>query len=183
MKLELLIAITTLFLMYNTYHDNKYIDMIKVNVKYFKMMMYGGIGFGILFAMRKNPIHCKSLLYHANDYIKYMPIDKNVGDLITPVIDYTKNNILVDGEKPSSYPPYKEFSLGTQTNNRSVSNSRKKYVAAQQGWKCNGCANLLDHTYEIDHIVELQHGGSNEVNNLVALCRNCHGKKTFMNKL
>jgi 5-methylcytosine-specific restriction endonuclease McrA len=28
--------------------------------------------------------------------------------------------------------------------------------------------------------VRLEHGGSNNVDNLVALCRDCHGKKTAM---
>ena len=42
---------------------------------------------------------------------------------------------------------------------------------------------MLDATYEIDHIVELQHGGTNNIDNLVALCRNCHGKKTIQSYL
>ena len=41
------------------------------------------------------------------------------------------------------------------------------------------CNNILDHTYEIDHIKPLYKGGDNENTNLQALCRNCHGKKTF----
>ena len=48
---------------------------------------------------------------------------------------------------------------------------------------CGHCKHQLDATFEVDHIVELQNGGSNEVTNLVALCRNCHGKKTMMTKL
>jgi 5-methylcytosine-specific restriction endonuclease McrA len=40
------------------------------------------------------------------------------------------------------------------------------------------CKNQLDHTFEVDHQIRLEYGGSNETSNLVALCRNCHGKKT-----
>ncbi len=178
-----MILSTTLFLIYNAYHDGKYIDMIKVNIKYVKMITYGVIGFGILFAMKKNPLHCKSLLFHANDYIKYMPIDKNVGDLITPVIDYTKNNFLIDKQDNNTNTDANIYYRPSQSTNRCVSNSKKKYVAAQQSWKCKHCNNVLDHTYEIDHITELQNGGTNDVSNLVALCRNCHGKKTFLSKL
>lgn len=59
----------------------------------------------------------------------------------------------------------------------------KKYVAAQQGWKCNNCASQLSHTFEVDHKIDLRYGGTNHVSNLVALCRNCHGEKTLANKL
>ena len=66
---------------------------------------------------------------------------------------------------------------------RSVSESKKKFIASNQKWKCAHCQQLLDNTYEVDHIVALYKGGSNELNNLEALCRNCHGKKTFMEKM
>jgi 5-methylcytosine-specific restriction endonuclease McrA len=61
---------------------------------------------------------------------------------------------------------------------RSVSETKKKYVASQQNWRCGQCNSQLNHTYEIDQRVRLEYGGSNDVNNLVALCRNCHGEKT-----
>ena len=66
---------------------------------------------------------------------------------------------------------------------RNVSESKKKFIASNQKWKCAHCQNLLDNTYEVDHVVALYKGGSNELNNLEALCRNCHGKKTFMEKM
>jgi len=66
---------------------------------------------------------------------------------------------------------------------RSVSESKKKYIASNQKWKCSHCNQILDNTYEVDHIIPLYKGGSNELNNLEALCRNCHGKKTFKDKL
>jgi 5-methylcytosine-specific restriction endonuclease McrA len=37
--------------------------------------------------------------------------------------------------------------------------------------------------FEVDHVIALEHGGSNHVDNLVALCRDCHGKKTAMSFL
>jgi 5-methylcytosine-specific restriction endonuclease McrA len=47
-----------------------------------------------------------------------------------------------------------------------------------QDWKCGQCKNKLTHTFEVDHRVRLEHGGGNDVSNLVALCRECHGQKT-----
>lgn len=64
-------------------------------------------------------------------------------------------------------------------NKRNLNNNIKKYVAANQKWKCNSCNNLLDASYEIDHIIPLYKNGTNNINNLQALCRNCHGNKTI----
>lgn len=66
---------------------------------------------------------------------------------------------------------------------RKVSESLKKYVASNQKWKCKLCGNLLEATYEVDHIKPLYKGGTNDFNNLQALCRNCHGNKTLEDRL
>jgi hypothetical protein len=66
---------------------------------------------------------------------------------------------------------------------RNVSESKKKIVASSQGWKCKNCNTLFDATYEIDHKVPLYKGGTNDIDNLEALCRNCHGKKTLFDKI
>jgi rubredoxin len=62
---------------------------------------------------------------------------------------------------------------------RNVSNSTKKWVAANQSWKCAMCQELLNETYQVDHEIPLHKGGSNEKENLRALCPNCHAKKTY----
>lgn len=65
---------------------------------------------------------------------------------------------------------------------RKVSESTKKIVASNQQWRCLMCHNLLDYSYEIDHNVPLFAGGTNDISNLHALCRNCHGKKTILER-
>ena len=70
-----------------------------------------------------------------------------------------------------------------KSNNRNVTQTIKKYVASNQQWKCNYCKNLLDASYEIDHIVPLYKNGNNDLTNLQALCRNCHGKKTIIDRI
>ena len=63
---------------------------------------------------------------------------------------------------------------------RNVSSLTKKIIASNQSWKCGTCSEIMDYTYEIDHHIPLIKGGSNDISNLIALCRNCHGKKTIL---
>jgi 5-methylcytosine-specific restriction endonuclease McrA len=91
---------------------------------------------------------------------------------------------------------FAEMLLNTQVNNnnyskpivekqhkRSVSETKKKYVASSQNWTCKKCHEKLEATFEVDHVIELQDGGTNNIDNLVALCRNCHGKKGMFRKI
>ena len=80
-------------------------------------------------------------------------------------------------EDPEKRKKYKKRQL------RKVSESTKKVVASNQKWRCFMCHNLLDYSYEIDHNTPLFLGGTNHISNLHALCRNCHGKKTIMEKI
>jgi hypothetical protein len=66
---------------------------------------------------------------------------------------------------------------------RNVTGLMKKKVAADQGWKCGHCKATLDATFEVDHIKALFNGGTNDPSNLVALCPNCHRKKTVEERL
>ena len=66
---------------------------------------------------------------------------------------------------------------------RSFSKKKKKYVASQQNWKCGNCEIQLPAWFEVDHKIRLEHGGSNHINNLVAYCRDCHGKKTALESM
>lgn len=68
--------------------------------------------------------------------------------------------------------------LATQPRLRRVTECVKKRVAASQAWKCAACAKVLEATYQIDHRIPLWQGGTNEPDNLQALCPNCHAAKT-----
>jgi len=71
----------------------------------------------------------------------------------------------------------------TTKEKRNVTGLMKKKVAADQKWNCGHCHQTLDESYEVDHKVALFNGGSNDLENLIALCRNCHGKKTMAERL
>ena len=102
-----------------------------------------------------------------------------VNDLLNPIIDMTSNGYV------QQLPPTQKrmMNSGRVGNKRSVSETKKKYVASNQNWRCGKCQCQLPAWYEVDHITRLDNGGSNHINNLVALCRSCHGEKTTMENL
>ena len=182
MKIELLIFGVTGFLIVNTYHDGKYTQMLQVGQKYIKMLMFGFIGLSLYVFIKKRPDESKGLLRHANDIIKYMPIDKNTANLVAPIFDFTNAHQQIREEKMA--PQMKRMmGSGKAPHSRSVSETKKKFVAAQQDWKCAHCGRQLDASFQVDHKIRLADGGTNHVNNLDALCPNCHGKKTTMENM
>ena len=201
MNIRKWVILITVFLIANTYYDGKFTDYLILGKKYYKMIMYGFIGLSIYMFMKKHPNESQNMLIHANSLIKYMPIDKNTTDLISPIMDFTNIKETFNNFKPnpnviphlSNNPNYNTpqmrrmmnsgMQVGGNKHKRCVSESKKKFVAAQQQWKCDMCSNMLDATFEVDHKVDLQFGGSNHVSNLEALCRNCHGLKTLKNRL
>uniref|UniRef100_A0A6C0DGA8 HNH nuclease domain-containing protein n=1 Tax=viral metagenome TaxID=1070528 RepID=A0A6C0DGA8_9ZZZZ len=194
MRIELWIILITAFLIYNTYHDGKYTKVLLSYKKYYTMIFYAVLSIGIILLLRKNPNQGKNMLQYANNFVKYMPIDKSSIELFSPIFDMTSknnnsfmnsyndsgsgNNNYMTPNQPHQQqdPPLQPGGKGATK--RSVSETKKKYVAANQDWKCGHCQSQLDHTFEIDHKIRLEYGGGNDVQNLIALCRNCHGKKT-----
>jgi hypothetical protein len=159
--------------------------------KYYKMIFYALLGIGIYVLLKRNPSQGRNMLLYANNVVKFMPIDKTSMDMLSPVFDFTStcdrsfmesfNNIddtNIMGSTGLCNSDRRIVNSGKNGTKRSVSETKKKYVASQQDWKCGGCKSQLDHTFEIDHKVRLEYGGGNDVQNLIALCRNCHGKKT-----
>lgn len=188
MRLEIFVLGLTAFFVYNAYTDGKYTKMLMSFKKYYKMIFYCVLGIGIYYILKRNPSKGKEMLLYANNYVKYLPIDRNSMDMLSPIIDFTgttESSFMESFNGIQSYPPgfcpsgeQRILASGRGGTKRSVSETKKKYVAANQDWKCGHCNNQLDHTFEIDHKVRLEYGGGNDVQNLIALCRNCHGKKT-----
>jgi hypothetical protein len=188
MRLEIFILGLTAFFVYNAYMDGKYTKMLSSFKKYYKMIFYAILGIGIYYILKRNPTRGRDMLLYANNVVKCVPIDKTSMDMLSPIIDFTGSGPSQDSsfmedlnemEKPPGFATDKRLlQSGKVATKRSVSETKKKYVAANQDWKCGHCHNQLDHTFEIDHKVRLEYGGGNDVSNLIALCRNCHGIKT-----
>ena len=199
MKLELFIFGITAFLIFNTYYDGKYLKVFHSWQKEIKMSTFAFVGLSLYIFLKKNPGQTQSMMSHANDIIRYMPISRSSADMLSPFLDFANNKSLFQtdsapgqgqgqrqgqgpglGRREAQMEARITSSGRNNASKRSVSETKKKFVAAQQSWKCGHCDRQLPAWYEVDHIVRLEHGGSNNVDNLVALCRDCHGKKTAM---
>ena len=154
----------------------------------------GGVvvgAFVLYVLMKKNPMNAENILRTSNEYLKYMPIDKNTSSMISPILDFTSKRNFGDVQEhpivrvPNAQSRSQEIMMksGKKGTKRSVSETKKKFVASRQTWRCADCQSQLNAWFEVDHKVRLENGGSNHVDNLEALCRECHGKKTAMENL
>lgn len=172
MKFELYLFIICAGLIYNTYHDNKYLKLINSWKKYFKMAGIAFVGISIYLYVKKDPKNSHDMFRHASKLMSTMPVDKKSVNFAELIMNTQVNN------NNNAINPQKK-----QQHKRSVSETKKKYVASSQNWTCKNCHEKLEATFEVDHVIELQDGGTNEIDNLVALCRNCHGKKGMFRKI
>ena len=200
MKFELVVFGLTAFFIANTYYDGKYIQIMKGWKKYYQMISIGFVGLSAYLFIKKYPGHSRSLFTHANGIIKYLPIDRDATNFLFDLTDKREmfsqpndnyaaqqrvmtsganNNVSVGGTSVGGTGT----GMQVKATKRSVSETKKKFVAAQQGWKCGACKQQLPAWFEVDHKIRLDNGGSNHVDNLVALCRDCHGKKTAFENL
>ena len=182
-------------------HNGKYIKMIYSYKQYFRIGFIVVLAIIFYLMIKRNPKNCKGLLLHANNLVKFMPIDRASMDMISPIIDFTTQdgndgstglinsmNSAMNGSSMqggsaannhgSGHGSVHGSGSGQRIVKRSVSETKKKYVASNQNWKCGHCGKQLNAWFEVDHKMRLDQGGSNEVQNLVALCRECHGEKT-----
>tara|TARA_X000000950_G_C13706790_1_gene574494 strand:- start:164 stop:745 length:582 start_codon:yes stop_codon:yes gene_type:complete len=193
MRIEIVIFLIAAFIIANIYTDGKYVKMLYSFKKYYQMAGVAFAAFMLYVLIKKNPLRAESIVSASNEYIKYLPIDKNTSNIISPILDFTSKQQF--SQQPSQQYNYPIVSMheqnsrnrvmnsGTKGTKRSVSETKKKFVASRQNWHCTGCQNQLNAWFEVDHKVRLEHGGSNHVDNLEALCRECHGKKTAMENL
>jgi hypothetical protein len=183
MRFEFVVLLITAFVIANIYSEGKYLTTVLSWKKYYQMAGVALFGYTLCWLMRKNPVHAQSMLVASNEYIKYLPVDKNAASIISPILDFTsKQDFAGRGVVAPQYES-RILNSGGKSTKRSVSETKKKFVAARQNWHCGDCKKQLPAWFEVDHTVRLEHGGSNHVDNLIALCRDCHGKKTAIENL
>lgn len=167
MRKDIFILIATVAVVTNIYYDNALMRWLKHWEKYYKMAGVGIFGVLLFLFFRKNPEESRKMLIYAGNALKHMPLDTTPNvlrqNMLTPEISVNK----VQGVRKK----------------RSVSETKKKYVASRQNWRCHGCHEMLTAWFEVDHITPLERGGTNDADNLIAYCRNCHGAKTAMSNM
>lgn len=82
----------------------------------------------------------------------------------------------------TSAPVHHPVSSTVHKQKRTINGYKKRLLASSQEWKCGHCKQILDPAYEVDHIIPLSQGGTNDDSNLLCLCRKCHGIKTFQER-
>ena len=142
----------------------------------------------VYYLIKKNPLQAREVLVASSDYVKYLPVDRNTKDMITPLLDMTREGLYASSSSSAAEPtrPASRIMMSgkqNQSTKRSVSETKKKFVAARQNWMCAHCGVQLTAWFEVDHKVRLEHGGSNHVDNLCALCAECHRHKSGMENM
>ena len=209
MKLELLVFGGLGLYLYDVWYETHYIERLLSYQKYYKAIGITCAVIAVYILIKNRPSTSAKLLHRTSAWISSLPISKKTA---RRAIDLTGEVINVSVEPPSApassyarpiqgrYAPTPAYvdttpfngaippivgkkDEGGRVTKRSVSETRKKYVASSQNWRCSQCLNQLSHTFEVDHRVRLDKGGTNDPSNLVAMCRECHGAKTAMENM
>ena len=178
MNVRLWVIVICAFIIYNIYYETNVLKNLKNYKKYYKIGVVIVFGLGALKVLHSSPKLSYDNMNSLNQFIKVLPMDKDSKDLITPFFAQASSNVNLPTRSIQTLRQ-----SGGKSNKRCVSETKKKYVASLQDWCCNNCRQKLSAWYEVDHKTRLEHGGTNELDNLVALCRECHGEKTAMENL
>ena len=147
MRLELYIIIIAGFIIANIYTDGKYAKMLMSGKKYYQM---AGVAFGALMIyilFKRNPLRANQILSASNDYLRYLPIDRNTTNMISPILDFTSRQqfaeqqhhqdggnhvhpVLAMPDTSNVTGEARIMQSGKKATKRSVSETKKKFVAA-----------------------------------------------------
>lgn len=166
------------FAIANVYYDNKLVSTALANKKYLQMAAIAAAAAVIYYLITHMPAYANKIITSTHECLKYIPVYSSISKATEQRIN---TDFSMPISKPLAFPSPSQYlpeSGKTATPKRSVSETKKKYVASSQAWHCGDCKQLLNHTFEIDHRIALTNGGTNDTYNLVALCPLCHREKT-----
>ena len=108
MRVEILIFIIAGLIIANIYTEGKVLKKLLSFKKYYQMI---GVAFGafmLYILLKRNPLRAKQVISSTNDYIKYLPIDKNTTNMISPILDFTSrqdfSSDVQNGRDAYNYP-------------------------------------------------------------------------------
>lgn len=189
MRTEWWILLIAGALLYNAYHDCRYSKLLVAYKKYYQMAGIALVALCLFVTLRRSPNQGRQMLYYASQMVQQLPVDRHSVNTLSRVFDLTTQAPVPFMQGLNRFTGGGGVGTdggvhgGPRQCKRAVSETKKKYVASQQDWKCGQCRRKLSHTFEVDHHVRLDQGGTNDVSNLIALCRECHGEKTAMENM
>ena len=154
----IILAITG-FMISDTFYEGKYTKLLKSWTKFYKMGGYAFLGISLLLFLRKNPDQAQDVVMNASNIVRGMPFDRGASEMFMPLVSamnpqsfFNKNKVCNNQEQRSAE---KMMGSGKKGTKRSVSETKKKFVAAQQSWICNKCKKQLPAWFEVDHKIQI----------------------------
>ena len=89
-------------------------------------------------------------------------MQKQINDLMT------RNSVAATGDN-----------IVVKRKRHNISKYIKQQIVDNQEHKCGDCKNELSEYFQLDHIIALQFGGTDDESNLMVLCCECHAKKSI----
>jgi len=121
----------------------------------------------------------KMILYRHNTIVEAMQqtiaIQKLNMDAMQQTIAAQKLNMDTMQQKIDNLSQHRK----SRDKRKHISKSVKQTIIGKQQNACGECKRVLSSFYQIDHIIALQFGGTDDESNLMALCCECHAKKSI----
>ena len=89
MRLELYIILIAGFVIANIYTDGKYTKMLMSGKKYYQMAGVAFVALMVYILFKRNPLRARQMIGASNEYLRYLPIDRNTSSMISPILDFT----------------------------------------------------------------------------------------------
>ena len=91
MRIEIILFLITGAVVANIYSEGLFFRKVMSYRKYYEMASVAGLGLFLYYVLKKNPNDSKKFIMTTNEYIKYLPIDKNAADIISPILNFTSS--------------------------------------------------------------------------------------------
>ena len=74
---------------------------------------------------------------------------------------------------------YRPHPVNSREKRKKISKEVRQLIVEKQGKACGECKLILTPYFQLDHIIGLQFGGTDDESNLMALCCECHSIKSI----
>ena len=132
--------------------------------------------------------HCGKVYLHRQSLHKhsqmctFTPLKSNVKHILHNETDQTE--VIQKLQEKNKALQQENTQLKRQLKGiKRVTTSLRQMIANNQERKCGQCSNDLQTYFQVDHIIGKQFGGDNSLENLMALCGECHNQKSALENI